>query len=227
MNWLNTHYDGEGTYYSQYIVACFTIPILALKSEYVADLPLQKIIDVNIKEDPITYNVASRPSNLNGYTPKNKKLLQYPFTYLGFTSSNSTSKIFRFEDFTSGNASFEGMSEVNPNPQVALIPKNYKGLIENISEACYISGYPNISTKVDNFNVWLAQSQNTLQIARERENLTYNQTKSNQQLGIIGALGQALGNADSAGSQSATAIGGNIISGMVSARSNCNFSNFK
>lgn len=217
MAYLNSELDGEGNPYSSYIVACFTVPILAFKSVYVPDLPLQLKVDSNIKENPITYNVGTRPSSLNGYTPKNKKLLTYPYCYLAFNPSTSSSKVYRFEDFTSGTASFEGMSECNPNPQVALIPKNYKGLTENTQETAFLGGYPTVSSKVDNFNVWLASSQNMLQINAEKENLSYSQTKANQQLGIIGALGTMLGGADSAGNQSATAIGGNIISGMVQA----------
>lgn len=219
MNWLNTHYDGDGNYYAQYIVACFTVPILAFKSVYVADLPLQLKVDISITEQPIDYSVATRPTSLNGYTPKNKKLLTYPYCYLAFNPSSSNSKVYRFEDFTSGTAVFEGMSECNPNPQVALIPKNHKGLLENLQEVAFMGGYPTVSTKVDNFNVWLAQNSNMLQINRERENLTYAENKANTGLGIIGSIGSILGGAQSNSEQSAAAIGGKIIGGMVNAGS--------
>ena len=86
------------------------------------------------------------------------------------------------------------MSEVNPNPQVALIPENYKGLTENTQEVSFLSGYPSISSKVNNFNIWLAQSQNLLQINRERENLNYSQSKASQQMDVVsGILNTTLG----------------------------------
>ncbi len=203
--------SGEEGAFSQYIVACFTVPILAVKSEYIPDIPTYILIDHDRKENPVTYNVANKPTNLNGYVPRNKKLLQYPFTYLAFNPSNSTSKIFRFEDFTSSNVQFEGMSEINPNPQVALIPLNYKGLIgENTQEVVYFGGYPNISSKVDNFNVWLASSSNLLQIQEKRENLNYSQTKAQQQVDVVsGILNSTLG-------AISTNAGGNIASGMTS-----------
>lgn len=102
------------------------------------------------------------------------------------------------------------MSEVNPNPQVALIPENYKGLSENTQEVSFLSGYPSISSKVNNFNVWLAQSQNLLQINRERENLNYSQSKASQQMDVVsGILNTTLG-------ALSTNAGGNIASGMTS-----------
>lgn len=214
MGWLNTHYDGDGNYYSQYIVACFTVPILAFKSVYVADLPLQLKVDTSITETPIDYSVATRPTSLNGYTPKNKKLLTYPYCYLAFNPSSSTSKVYRFEDFTSGTAVFEGMSECNPNPQVALIPKNHKGLLENLQEVAFMGGYPTVSTKVDNFNVWLAQNSNMLQINREREDLSYRQNKANTAFSIGSSIMGGISGAGSA--QSGLGIAGSIGNAAVS-----------
>lgn len=213
MGWLNTHYDGDGNYYSQYIVACFTVPILAFKSVYVADLPLQLKVDTSITETPIDYSVATRPTSLNGYTPKNKKLLTYPYCYLAFNPSSSTSKVYRFEDFTSGTAVFEGMSECNPNPQVALIPKNHKGLLENLQEVAFMGGYPTVSTKVDNFNVWLAQNSNMLQINREREDLSYRQNKANTAFSIGSSIMSGISGAGSA--QSGLGIAGSIGNAAV------------
>ena len=214
MGWLNTHYDGDGNYYAQYIVACFTVPILAFKSVYVADLPLQLKVDISITEQPIDYSVATRPTSLNGYTPKNKKLLTYPYCYLAFNPSSSTSKVYRFEDFTSGTAVFEGMSECNPNPQVALIPKNHKGLLENLQEVAFMGGYPTVSTKVDNFNVWLAQNSNMLQINREREDLSYRQNKANTAFSIGSSIMGGISGAGSA--QSGLGIAGAIGNAAVS-----------
>ena len=33
------------------------------------------------------------------YTPKNKKLFTYPFSYMVLTNNSGTSEIFRYEDF--------------------------------------------------------------------------------------------------------------------------------
>lgn len=179
MSILNHTDDG------QYVVATFTVPILAFKSIYVPDIPTATRIESNIIEQPIEYTVATRPTNLNGYTPKNKKLLTYPYTYIGFNPSNGSSKTYRFEDFSSATVKFKAMSEVNPNPQVALIPENHKGLYEDLQDVAFLGGYPTVSNKVNNFNVWLAQNSNMLRINREKELISYAKNKADTQFGML------------------------------------------
>lgn len=163
---------------ADYIVTCFTVPILAVKSLFVPDLPQMLIMNANNLEQPINYNVASRPSSLNGYTPRNKKLLQFPYTYLGFNKSNGNNKVYKFEDFANGEANFQGMCEVNPNPQAVLIPQNYKNQSQNLEEIAIVGGYPTVSYKTDTFNSWLAQNSNIIDIQYER-------TKYNYQMGLV------------------------------------------
>lgn len=81
------------------------------------------------------------------------------------------------------------MSEVNPNPSVYFIPQNYRGQSgDSLSDAVALNGYPSVSYKNDVFNSWLAQNSSLLQINRERENLSYNQTKTTQGLNLINGL---------------------------------------
>ena len=120
------------------------------------------------------FTLNSTPSSINGYTPRNKKLLQYPFCYLGFTPTNGSQKIFRYEDFENGTPSFKMISEVNPNPSVYVIPKNYKGISGvNISESGIINGYPNVSYHTDFFSNWLAQNGDLVKLNIDRLNTNY------------------------------------------------------
>lgn len=169
---------------ADYIVSCFTVPILAVKSVYVPDLPQHDVL-ANNTETPVEYSVATRPSSLDGYTPRNKKLLQFPFCYLGFNKTNSSAKVYRFEDFTNGTAVFTGISEVNPNPQVVLTPKNYKGLTDNYDESAYLGGYPTISYKTDTFNSWLAQNSNIINLEKSEKRYNLNMDYLSQGLGYV------------------------------------------
>jgi len=169
---------------ADYIVTCFTVPILAVKSIYTPDLPQTEIMNANNIENPIEYTVGSRPSSLNGYTPKNKKLLQFPFCYLGFNKSNGNNKVYKFEDFTNGEAKFHGMCEVNPNPQAVLIPENYKGQVQNLEEIAVVGGYPTVSYKTDTFNSWLAQNANIIDIQYERTKFNYNMGLASNAVGV-------------------------------------------
>ena len=142
------------------------------------------------------FTLNSTPSSIDGYTPRNKKLLQYPFCYLGFTPSNGIQKIFRYEDFTSGTPSFKMISEVNPNPTVNIIPKNYKGISGvNVSETAVLNGYPNISYKTDFFSNWLAQNGDLVKLNLERMETNYdiNYNKNNMKsTWYMDMLGKAL-----------------------------------
>ena len=54
-------------------------------------------------------------------------ILDNPYLYLGFNPANGSSKIFRYEDFANGTPQFDLMCEVNPNPTILFVPKNYRG----------------------------------------------------------------------------------------------------
>ncbi len=118
-----------------------------------------------------------KPQTNNGYTPRNKKLLTYPYCYLGFNPPNGTPKIYKFEYFNDSNArdkvKFRFLSEINPNPSVVGIPLNYMGQIEGAAHGVTINGYPSISYKNDYFNSWLAQNSQIVNIAADRAEFNY------------------------------------------------------
>lgn len=154
-----------------YILNIFTVPKLAFN-------PLTDfngIIDDDIKGTPINLDLFSRPNNLDGYIPKNKKLLTYPYCYCSFNPSTAEGNIFRFEDFVNGYVSFNGYSEINPNPELVFIPKNHNGFSLDYSNIVSMNGYPNISWSNDVFNVWLAQNSNfiNLKISQAKDNLAF------------------------------------------------------
>ena len=88
-------------------------------------------------------------------------------------------------------------SEINPNPSVLFIPKNYKGSNGlNVAESVSLAGYPSIGWKVDTYNSWLAQNQNLikLDLGQEREKYLNQQTKALGSAvgGFVGVVGSAL-----------------------------------
>lgn len=186
--------------YGQSVVAVFTIPAISIYGKE----NLDSYIDLNtsIKFWPwdgfssagrdITLN--STPTSINGYTPKNKKLLTYPYCYLGFTPSNGSPKIYRYENFENGTPKFKVRSEINPNPQVYFIPEKFKGSSGvNVSEAGVVSGYPSIGYHTDYFNTWLAQNNDLINLGLEQNafNFEFQQGMSALSYGLktVGALG--------------------------------------
>ena len=107
---------------ADHIITIFTVPKLAFNN-----VPIPEgEIDKSFLAPPRPVNLKSRPNDLDGYIPKNNKLLTYPYIYLAYNPCGNTGKIFRYEDFTNATPYFEMISEINPNPTVCVIPHNYK-----------------------------------------------------------------------------------------------------
>lgn len=143
------------------IVSIFSVPKLAFHNVTIPN----DVINNSFTATPRPVTLHSTPETLDGYTPKNAKLRTYPFCYLAFNPCGTSGKVFRYEDFENGIPRFEMISEINPNPTVAVIPQNYKKSNgENLGEVVTISGYPTLSWNVDVYNVWLAQNSEKLNI---------------------------------------------------------------
>lgn len=105
----------------------------------------------------------NRPTTLNGYTPKNKKLLAYPFSYINVSNNAGTTIPFRYEDFADGNAHFEVEGAFCPSGSIKAIPRDYKNLSYENQDNRYdyaITGakYPICGWVTDSYTNWLTQN---------------------------------------------------------------------
>lgn len=152
-----------------------------------------KFLQENFTESPKIKTLLARSNSLDGYTPRNKKLLTYPYIYLGFNPQNGTKKIYRYEDFANATPTFKIISEINPNPTVQFIPQNYRGANgDSLSDNASLNGYPTISFKTDTFNVWLAQNNDVISLQMQQENYNYNIDAIKGGMGILGDMGNML-----------------------------------
>ena len=191
---------------SDKVLTVFTVPKLAVQSLLPDDPPGQttykfEFVQRNFTESPKIKTLLARSNSLDGYTPRNKKLLTYPYIYLGFNPQNGTKKIYRYEDFLNSTPSFKIMSEINPNPTVQFIPQNYRGANgDSLSDNASLNGYPTISFKTDTFNVWLAQNNDIISLQMQQENYNYNIDAIKGGMGMVGDMGNMLsGNSSMAG----------------------------
>lgn len=137
----------------------------------------------------------SKPTAVGNYTPRNKKLLTYPYCYLLANNLAGTTKSYRYEYFDPiGNDDivFTRMSAITVGGSIIYTPKNYK-LTSGWSSAynyneCFIGGkYPVCSWVNDSYTNWLTQSS----VNRSE---TYNQDVQQAIVGAgLGALGLATG----------------------------------
>ena len=189
---------------SNYILNIFTVPKLA----FYPLANLGRALDSDIKANPRPVTLASTPSQLDGYTPRNQKLRTYPYMYVGLNPNGGTGKVYRYEDFANGTPQFNLISEINPNPQVAVIPQNYRGATgDSLADIGTITGYPTISWSNDVFNVWLAQNSEIVNLQMQQEQYNYE----------IGAVQKGFGMFDNiiSGLQGNTNAGSGILGGAV------------
>lgn len=103
---------------------------------------------------PITKN-----SSVDGYVPKNKKLLTYPFNYFHVDAGGEQATAFRFEFFDDLKPQFKLDGCVTMPVEACLRPIHYKGSSDRLStEAITLKNYPMCSWNTDAFRAWLAQN---------------------------------------------------------------------
>lgn len=109
-------------------------------------------------------SAGSRPSSFGSYTPKNKKLLTYPYNFLYVTNYDGNSAVYQYEYFENNTPTFRMTAGLNANPSFVLVPRDYKfqtnqsGVQLNYDEKLTLSGLPHCAYNVDMFKAWLAQN---------------------------------------------------------------------
>ena len=115
-------------------------------------------------------------SYASGYTPRNKKLLCYPYCFITVNNHLGQEMELHYENFrASGNKlpdkdypfTFVEMNTILPIPQSNIVPSNYlfyggtSQSAELIYEKISYDVYPTGAFSGDTFKVWLAQNKNT------------------------------------------------------------------
>lgn len=151
------------------------------------------------------------PTTVDGYTPKNKKLLTYPYSFLYVSNNCGGSAVYRWERFgVYKNPQFTTVGTISPEGVVKMYPTFYNGIKDHYDQGLSIGGFPTCAWDSDVYKIWLAQNQNQQQFATDSAVLT-------MAGGAISAVaGLATGNMMAVGA-GATAIvsGGRQIEGML------------
>lgn len=122
----------------------------------------------------IAEKILSRPNKLDGYTPRNKKLLTYPYQYLLADNQCGASTDFHYEKFKDPTSMrFRIYGVVSPGVPRILMPFDYgfnvdsgNGYSEISTPYCLSLGrFPTCNWSSDVYTSWLVQNQANLQIA--------------------------------------------------------------
>lgn len=99
-----------------------------------------------------------KPTSLNGYTPKNKKLFTYPYCYLLLNNNSGQTAVYRYEDFSTSNIKFGIKGVLSIGCSIRAVPKNYKGITNNYEYGLNLGKYATCSWNNDVYINWLTQN---------------------------------------------------------------------
>lgn len=110
--------------------------------------------------------VPKETSTLGSYTPRNKKLLSYPYNMLSVHNSMGTIHNYRYEYFynVSSSAIFTMSCPMGVNPEVIIFPRSYNGQAQNFDETLTITGFPQFAYVIDTYRAWFAQNGNAFML---------------------------------------------------------------
>lgn len=107
---------------------------------------------------PVTYNITiNKTTVINGYTPRNKKLLTAEYNFLVLDNNNGTSNILHYEDFSTSSCVFEVAGVPTCGGSIKCVPKDYKGETRYQQEGIMAGKFPVCGWVNDNYTNWLTQ----------------------------------------------------------------------
>lgn len=126
----------------------------------VLQFPSRFTIDGN-RPYSVTEGISGSRTNVNGYTPRNKKLLTAPFKQLLLTNGIGASATLDYDEFTNSSGSkvapsFKVTGTFNGQGQIMCVPQNYKGVTDNYDFKIVISEFPQCGYTLDSYRAWLA-----------------------------------------------------------------------
>lgn len=105
---------------------------------------------------------AQRTTVLDGYTPRNKKLLTYPYNMLYVSNNAGGAGVFKYERFSNqALCAFRLCGAISPEGNTKLYPVAYNGQTINYDEGIMGGTYPTCAWNQDIYKLWLAQNQHS------------------------------------------------------------------
>lgn len=103
---------------------------------------------------------VNMPTSLNGYVPRNNKLLCFPYQYITLFNNNGTANNLRYELFSNANhqATFSIAGVPSLGGSIVCRPSNYNGHSFNHEEEIYAGKFPTLSWSEDSYTNWLTQN---------------------------------------------------------------------
>lgn len=153
------------------VIGCY---YLIIKTGYNLSNDFQLHVSENGSTKTITYNrilsvhtltdTEHHPINndLDGYTPKNKKMFTYPYNYMIITDGE-TEQIYRYECFKNiDNITFRRETVIDSSPSYFIAPQQYNGEVVNENEYFIYNKIAMPPTNSDSYKNYIAENRNSM-----------------------------------------------------------------
>ena len=112
-------------------------------------------------------DTINRPTKYDSYTPKNKKMFMYPYSYLMCTTHTGDAGIYRWEYFDSSTPEFKARGTFLGGGEICCFPMAYNGQTENIDAGLTMNNFPKNAFAYDAYQAWIA-SGGTTRLSNDR-----------------------------------------------------------
>lgn len=161
IDWGKKLKDFDAWGYSDGIISMWAYPKSLVQLRDNEDWNASTLVKTVANKAEFAYEV-NRQNFLNGYTPRNNKLLTYPYNFIYATSNAGSAGVFRYERFTDPvKCKFICAGAISPEGSAVLYPMDYNGTAQNYDEGITLGGFPSCAWNSDTYKLWLAQNQNT------------------------------------------------------------------
>ena len=149
---------------------------------------------------PVTYTKSiNKVTTIDGYTPRNNKLLTFPYNFLVLDNNNGSSNVLQYELFSTSNCQFEIAGVPTVGGSIKCVPLNYKGHSRYQQEGLMCGKFPTCGWVNDTYTNWLTQNAVNIGIGTV--------TSALQLIGGIGLMATGVGAGVGAGSALSGAMG--------------------
>ena len=121
------------------------------------------VVPYTDSETVLANTSVSLQTTLNGYSPKNNKMLTYPYNYFYVSNTVGADVEFRYEDFVNNAPSFKTVGVATIGASIRSVPINYKKLSDTGTSYNHFNAgipgpkYPVCGWTNDAFTNWLTE----------------------------------------------------------------------
>ena len=126
-----------------------------------SEIKYKKLTDIHTTFTFPDVDILVDYEKIHNITPKNKKLLHFPYRYFMVSNNNGTNVILREEFFfevIQHYIRFKIYGDITPGCSIKMVPQKYKGVEYNYEEGINAGKFPICSWNTDVYTNWLTQN---------------------------------------------------------------------